>query len=169
MFRRILALTLTPAVLTLAAAAPAEAASLYDSYFGKTGGGSACYERTYPTSHFRRHPRQTVKRIWVVQTPVRPGGETSSAKSFEVVLAIRPVDASSAYTSNAYCRQIANRFNCSVEADGGQFRLTPGKGGLVLTTGGISIEGAKGFLSVGERGGDDRTFRLARAASSACN
>jgi len=159
------------AAAVIASGAPVQAAktSLFDRYFGKAVKNSVCYARVYPTSHFRKHPRQTVKRIWVLRDPAGSGGAVQAGR-FEVRLGIRAVDDSNPYTSWAYCREIANRFNCSVEADGGQFRLTPNRsGGLTLTTGGVTIEGAKRFLSIGERGGDDRTFTLPRGAGSACS
>ena len=79
------------------------------------------------------------------------------------------------YGDPLYCKTLADRFDCYLDADGGAIRLLPHGDALrleVVSGGGggdqIAVEGRKDFGAFGAPGSDDRAFVLPRANPGLC-
>jgi hypothetical protein len=75
------------------------------------------------------------------------------------------------FTNAGYCALRADGFDCSLEGDGGQFRLRPASGGrlrLELTRDTIGIEGSNSFIEFGGKVSDDNVFLLSPADRKIC-
>lgn len=161
------------ASLACALSAPAGAAP-FDATFGKT----ACYARSYDAAHLRAHPRQTVAKIALSYAPANADGVRNTAARFELGFSFQLKGGAGWYDGNAECAAKGAGFDCSLEADGGLFRLTPKDGALrldVVNRGGrdasgnqINLEGDD-FGGFGKPGGDDLAFDLKPAPAAACN
>ncbi len=161
------------ASLACVLSAPA-AGGAFDATFGKT----ACYARLYDAAHLARHPRQTVAKIALSYAPANADGVRGTAARFELGFGFQLKGGAGWYDGNAICAAKGAGFDCSLEADGGLFRLTPKEGGLrldVVNRGGsdaggnqINLEGDD-FGGFGRPGGDDLTFDLKPAQGAACN
>jgi hypothetical protein len=169
----------TLAFLAAAATTPACAATTFDAYFAKADGGHPCYARTYTDAHMVEHPVQTVTRIEIDYDPKNPDGVANRPEKFELGFGFMLKHSHAWYTNVAECSARSTGFDCSLESDGGAFRLTPQDGMLtlmVVNRGGtdaagdqINVEGTNDFAGFGKPGGDDLVFSLTRSARSVCD
>lgn len=165
--------TFAAASLALLLTAPAAAGTL-DTTFRK----HACYARNYDAAHLVRHPRQTVARLALNYVPQNADGKPNTPARFELGFGFALKGSSAAYDGNAICTSKSGGFDCSLEGDGGLFRLTPQGVGLrlaVVNRGGtdagenqINVEG-EDFGGFGKPGGDDLVFDLIPAQGGACS
>jgi hypothetical protein len=160
------------------AVVPASAISLFDVIFAKVDGGHPCYSRSYDATHLKAHPRQTVSRIEIDFDPKNPDGVPNVAAKFELGFAFQLKGSHNWYGDGAYCQTKSGYFACYLDADGGEFNLTPQNGALkldVVNRGGndsktnqINVEG-EDFGGFGKPDGDDLTFVLTRATRADCD
>ena len=154
----------------------AKADDLYTRYFAGAEGGKPCYARVYDAAHLKAHPKQTVRRIEIdFDTGERTDEKKNNAEDFQAGIGFMLKRSPEWYGQLLYCKSVAEHFECYLDADGGQIRLTPSGNALRLeVTGGgggtdqIVAEGAKDFGEFGGKGSDDRVFILPRAARSVC-
>jgi len=165
---------LAAAAACLVMATPALGAGMFETTFAKP----ACFGRSYDASHLRKHPRQTVSGISLAYTPNTADGARNTAARFEVGFSFALKSGANWYAGTAVCKTAKAAFECSLEGDGGLFRVTPDGKGLrfaVVNRGGtdagqdqINLEG-DGFASFGKPGGDDLVFVLPAAREEICN
>ena len=155
----------------------ANAVDIYTRYFSGLGGGKPCYARYYDRAHLNAHPSQTVRRIEVDFDKDRRDGNVSknTAADFRASFAFMLKRSNEWYGQEAFCKVAADHFDCYLDGDGGEFRLTPEGDGLRLevTVGGggtdqIVAEGTDWGM-FGKPGGGDRVFILRRADRKLCN
>ncbi|MCU0801581.1 MAG: hypothetical protein MUD11_07370 [Rhodobacteraceae bacterium] len=126
----------------------------------------ACYLRFYRADHLARHPDQRVK-----QFAIGPDAGQTTVASLALRLQVQTRDSSDFYTGLAYCHGTGAGLSCQVEGDGGGFTLQPRDDGavqLALTSAGLVLEGASGFLDLSGTKGDDRIFRLPPVPADSC-
>jgi len=106
----------------------------------------------------------------------RTDDKKSSAEDFQAGIAFMLKRSPEWYGQLLYCKTIGEHFECYLDADGGQIKLTPSGRALRLEvtsggggTGQVAAEGAKDFGEFGGKGSDDRVFILPRAARSVCD
>jgi len=164
-------------VLMAAAASPAAAADdLYTRTFAGAEGGKPCYLRVYDDAHFKSHPKQTVRRIFIDFDVNARSDETrkNGADNFEAGIGFMLKRSDEWYGQALSCKTVGERFECFLEADGGTLTLTPRGDALRLEVSGgadsdIHAEGEKDFGEFGGPGTDDRVFILPRADRKACD
>lgn len=164
------------ASLALVLTEPALAGNPFDEIFAR--GGKLCYARDYDAAHFAAHPRQTVAGIAISYAPTTADGAANTAARFEVGLGFGLKNGQEWFEGSAVCAAKGAGFDCSLEGDGGQFRLTPHDGGLrfeVVNRGGtdagqnqIVVEGDD-FGGFGKPGGGDLVFDLKRTRAAVCD
>jgi hypothetical protein len=164
-------------LLAATATSPVTAAGdLYTHFFAGVNGGKPCYLRVYDDAHLKSHRKQAVRRIFIdFDASVRSDTtRENGADDFEAGIGfmLKPTD--EWYGQALSCKAERDRFECSLEADGGSFTLTPRGEALRLeVTGGpdadIHTEGASDFGSFGGRGSDDRVFILSRGDRKTCD
>jgi hypothetical protein len=152
--------------LVVAAAPRAEAAdSFYATYIAPRNGVAPCYARTYDPKHLAAHPKQKVVHFFVTRSGANQG---KPPKSFDVGFGFRLEDSSDAFSGEAGCAAKGDGAICSVEGDGGQFRLAPRPDGLLVSVVGfLALEGMESF-SPNLAESDDREFRLYASPAEAC-
>ncbi|HWK96000.1 MAG TPA: hypothetical protein VNR39_11305 [Pseudolabrys sp.] len=148
----------------------------YHRMFAGVDGGRPCYLRVYDDAHLKRHPRQTVRRIFIdFDVNVRSDeARKNGADNFEAGIGFMLKRSSEWYGQALSCKTVADHIECYLEADGGALTLTPrGKDLRLEVSGGadaeISAEGEKDFGSFGGRGSDDRVFVLRRGDRTMCD
>lgn len=152
-------------VIVGGSAVPAQAQGAYGTYFASPG-SQTCYARTYTAKQLRQIPAQSIARIALGFGPSRQVGGANSAANFDLGIALQTRGRQDWYNAVAYCRTVGRAFDCSIESDGGQFRLAPaGRNSLRLTTKGITIEGAPGFLKTGAT---KAGYVINRSAAAVC-
>lgn len=152
--------------------APAQADSLFETYFSKAAGGRPCYARQYTAGHLAKHPRQQVVAIRLDFQPANPDGVPNTAKSFDLGVGVRRRGSTAWFTNSAYCSaQGGDRFECALEDDGGEFRLRPAPGGRLLLENARGTMGFRGETGSFEFGGssDDNVFLLFPADRRVCD
>ncbi len=169
---------LLAAVSCIAMAATARADAIYDRYFAKAPGGTACYARTYDGAHLKAHPRQKVTDM-EVDFDIRDGDidRPNSEKYFEIGVGFKLKSKPKEWASSAaYCKTAAGFFDSYLDGGGGTFRLTPQSTGLKFdvvegadSSGALSVDNGDDFPSFGAPGSDDRAFVLPPADSKACD
>src|ERR1700748_2331478 len=117
---------LAAACQCLALASPALGAGIFETTFARR----ACFGRNYDAAHLRQHPRQTVGGISLSYVPTNVDGVRNTAAHFELGLAFVLKQGGSWYTGTASCTTVKTAFECSLEGDGGSFRVTPQAGSL---------------------------------------
>lgn len=147
----------------------AQAANLYQRTFIPKHGGAACYARTYTHAEIF-NGKDLPYRVTIDLNPAGPAdGVPNSSANFAARFSIQLSRKHWLYTATSYCKTKGNGFACSVEADGGQFRLTRVGSALRLTTSRIQIEGAKADLDLAAKDGKPRYFTLKRAPKTVCS
>jgi hypothetical protein len=157
--------------------AHARADDLFTRHFAGVDGGKACYARSYGAAHLQAHPKQTIRKIEIdFDQAERTDGKKNSGEDFQAGIGFVLRRSSEKYGQLLYCKTVAEHFECYLDADGGQIRLTPSGSGLRLEVAGggggtdqIVAEGEKDFGEFGGKGSDDRIFILPRAKRSACD
>lgn len=141
---------------------PAFAQGLRGDLFPSDG---ACYLRFYDKAHLAAHPDQRV-----VQIAVGPDAQQTTVEALALRVQLLTRDSDDFFSAVAYCAEGNAGLRCMIEGDGGGFAMVPVEGRLQLTLdpGGISIEGATGFLELSGTKGDDRVFRLPQVPADSC-
>lgn len=153
-----------------AASAASQAGELFEVYLAGVDGGHPCYARAYDAKHLKAHPRQKIARIEIDMEPVNPDGVANVASGFQIGIGLMAKAGGGWYTGAAYCTTSAIGFSCSIEGDGGTFTLVPADArSLKLSTERMALEGAKDFIEIGDKAGDDRVFVLQREAQADCD
>ena len=170
---------LTAAAALLASGVPALGAdSLFDTVFAKADSGRPCYARAYDAMHLKAHPRQTVTRITVSFNPQDAESSGNSPEKFILRFAFQLKGSHDWHGAPAYCAAKGRYFSCYLDADGGEFNLTPQNGTLkldVINRGGIDAAADQinvedeNFVGFGKPSGDDLSFAMSRAPRAACD
>lgn len=156
-----------PLIASLLAALPAtaSAASFYDRTIIGPDGIPPCYARTYAADHLAAHPKQKVTQFFLTRSEVDIG---SPPASFGVGFGFRLKGSRDVFAALAECFSDGEGASCSVEGDGGGFRLTPRPDGLLVSVDErLELEGISGF-SPNLQDSDDREFRLYVSPPEAC-
>lgn len=153
--------------LVIAAAPAAHAAeSFYAAYIAERNGAAPCYARTYDLKHLAAHPKQKVVHFFVTRSDLDQG---KPPKTFDLGFGFRLKDSTDAFAGLAACAAKGDGATCSVEGDGGNFRLTPRPDGLLVSVvDRLELEGMESF-SPDLAKSDDREFRLYASPASACS
>ena len=154
-----------PAAAAIAAAN--DAALSYDTFFKKAADGKPCYGRSYDAGHLSKHPEQNVQSIELDTAKVKTNGEANTAEGFEIGFAFKLKSSPEWYGQAGICKSDGAGFKCSLEGDGGEFKLSPeGAASLKLEVGnyGIALEGNDGFAKLEAQSGDDKVFILDQGA-----
>jgi hypothetical protein len=142
--------------LAMCLALPVAAKSPRDQMFPAE---SWCYARSYSKAHLAEHPVQQVTDI-----ALTPDRGTDSDPMLRLVLKLKLRGLDEVFEAVSYCEnEGGDTLYCAVEGDGGGFAVTPAKGGAVLMTVssyGVGIEGATGFVALERNRGDDRSFLM---------
>lgn len=165
---------LAAACLCSLLASPALGTGIFEATFIKP----VCFGRLYDAAHLRQHPRQTVSGITLHYTPNSTDDDRNTAAHFRLGFGFVLKRGGNWYAGSAYCKTAKAWFDCSLEGDGGLFRVTPEGKGLrfaVINRGGtdagqdqINLEGDD-FAGFGKPGGDDLVFVLPAASDDVCN
>jgi hypothetical protein len=161
-----------PLLMLAAGMAPGHAESLFETYFSKAAGGKPCYARQYNAAHLAKNPKQRVGAIELDFQPANPSGVLNTAKGFDLGVGVRRRGSAEWFTNSGFCTAQADRFDCGLEGDGGQFQLRPASGGrlrLELTRDTMGFEGAKSVFEFGGKLSDDNVFLLSRADRKVCD
>ncbi|MCX7890183.1 MAG: hypothetical protein N2422_10745 [Rhodobacteraceae bacterium] len=143
---------LAAALVAAALAGPAAARAPF-------AGGEGCYWRSYGAAHLAAHPAQqvTTMRLEAWSDPAAAGRQVLRLTVTVRGGAERPA-------ATAYCEATGGGvLACDLEGDAGSFAAGPAPGGAVrLRVGddGLVFEGARGFVELSGRAGDDRVFLL---------
>lgn len=155
----------TIAAVILAAPAASAADSFYATYIAERGGVVPCYARTYDREHLAAHPKQKVVHFFATHSEAE---HLKPPKSFDLSFGFRLKDSTDSFASEAGCAAKGDGAVCSVEGDGGQFRLTPRPDGLLVTVvERLQVEGMESF-SPDLADSDDRDLRLYLSPASEC-
>jgi hypothetical protein len=121
-----------------------------------------CFVRVYSAGHLAEHPDQRVTAI-----ALKPLAEPHDGVILDLYLRMR---GGATVMGTAYCDGMGDGMTCGLEGDAGGFTLGPGKGGILLRVdpGGMSFEGARDWVSISGRSGDDRVFLLQDATARDC-
>lgn len=134
--------------------------AIAEPFYSRYLAGGTCYQRFYEPAHLRAHPQQTISKFHVMAAKPDPLAK-SHPNRFEVSFGFWVKNAG-AYSARAVCRAEGNAANCSVEADGGSFRIEPRGDSVEVRLGSrLSVEGQKGF-SPNIAKGDNRIMILPR-------
>ena len=158
---------------------PAGAAGgLFESVFLKADGGRPCYARMYDAAHLKAHPRQTVSAIEVGFDPKDAESDGNSPAKFVLRFGFQLKGSHKWYGDAAYCAVKGTHFYCYLDADGGEFNLTPhgdalrldviNRGGIDAGNNQINVED-EDFVGFGKPGGDDLSFVLPHATHAVCD
>jgi hypothetical protein len=154
------------AVLAFAAPAANAADSFYSTYIAGRNGVAPCYARTYDQKHLAAHPKQKVVRFFLKHSDAEG---MDPPKSFDLGFGFRLKDSTDFFSSEAGCAAKGDGAVCSVEGDGGHFRLDPRKDGLLVTVRErLAIEGAESF-SPDLAESDDKELRLYLSPAEECS
>ena len=135
----------------------------YEIYFSTVADGKTCYGRSYGDEHLSQHPEQNVQSIEIDKAKIKTNGEPNAAESFEIGFAFKLKSSPEWYGQAGICKTQADGFGCSLEGDGGEFKLSAqGPKSLKLEIGnyGIALEGNEGFAKLEAQSGDDKVFIL---------
>jgi len=136
-------------VLLLGLASGSASAGVVVGRFEIEGG---CYVRKYDPAHMNSHPNQVVTAISLETSRQHPDKDRLA---LTLEFSVRQ---GAHYSAEAYCTAANDR--CSVEGDGGSFRLTGDGPRIKLTVGDfLAIEGQEDF-SPNLADSDDRVFLL---------
>jgi len=150
--------TFLAGVTMLAALESPAYAGILDDVFDDYG---TCYARQYDAQHLSSHPRQKVSVVYLSHTAEPDPGYNGVLLDFGFIM--RDGDL---YSANVYCDR---NDRCSVEGDGGNFRVSETKDGLRIEVGDfLGIEGANGW-SGDLTESDDRVFLVYRESPRACS
>ncbi len=156
----------TIALVIAAAPATNAAETFFAIYIAERNGVRPCYARTYDAKHLAAHPQQKVEHFFVIRSD---GDQGKPPKTFDLSFGFRLKESSDSFSSLAGCAAKGDGATCSVEGDGGHFRLTPRPDGLLVTVVDyLAIEGTESF-SPNLAESDDRAFRLYPAAATECS
>lgn len=126
-------------------------------------GAADCYARSYSAAHLADHPNQLVTDI-----ALTPDRASPALGELRLILELRLRGLAETLVATAYCDPApATALDCKLEGDAGGFTVTPAKGdALTVTVGpfGMHFEGVRDFIEIRADRGDDRVFRLPRAA-----
>lgn len=142
---------------------------LFDSFFSNILDGLPCYAKTYDDAYLRDNKAHKIRSIEIDLAKFNSDGSPNSADHFEIGLALMTRSSPEWFGQNASCKATDNAFECTLQADGGTFRLTPTEpDGLQFETGetGISLEGTE-IVELPGKQGSDRVFPL-HAAKDEC-
>lgn len=147
-------------------------------------GQEACFGRSYDSKHLAAHPGQRVTSFHLfrnftpdpdTETPARSAQETIAQDGdggVWVAAYIRLRDRKGVFRSNLQC---GSGGSCSIECDGGGFRLKPGGASLLVENDGFVVSGGCGSdedddsrADFVKPGSDDKTFRLDPMPLAAC-
>ncbi len=155
---------LLTATLLAAVPAAASAETFYGRYIFGPDGIPPCYARTYTAEHLAAHPQQKVTQFFVVRSDMDDGGPPG----FDVAFGFRLKGSPDYFAAEAGCAPRGDGAACTVEGDGGGFRLTPRPDGLLVSVDGrLEVEGMESF-SPNLHDSDDRAFRLYVSPPEAC-
>lgn len=131
----------------------------------------SCFSRSYSQAHLAANPKQTVETLSIrFEGPAHDGPSTGEWGDVTVYFKADPRK----YIQTLYCSTYAGARHCGVECDGGSAALHwRGADTLLLKTSGFIVSGGcdgTGEITrmVKDAGADTTTFRLNRAAMSAC-
>ncbi len=144
-----------------------ERTSAYEAYFNKAADGKPCYGRSYDADHLSHHLEQNVQSIELDTAKIKANGEPNTAEDFEIGFAFKLKSSPEWYGQAGICKTRPDGFKCSLEGDGGEFKLSPeGSSSLKLEIGkyGIALEGNDGFAKLEAQSGDDKVFVLDQGA-----
>lgn len=142
------------------------------SALGSTGlAEQSCFSRSYSQAHLAANPKQTVKTLSIrFEGPAHDGPSTGEWGDVTVYFKAD----SRKFTQTLYCSTYAGARHCGVECDGGSAALRwTNADTLLLKTSGFIVSGGcdgTGEITrmVKDAGAETTTFRLNRAAMSAC-
>lgn len=166
-------LILSKASLAIAALAmlptAALAATIYQRTFIESHGGSSCYGRDYGPEEWRKNPNLKIGNIAVSREAKTLSQANSSSRRFGVRLDIS-TRSGAEYAALGECRPAGKHFSCTLESDGGDFRLLRVGRHLKLETRRIEIEGLVNNLEItSQRRGPTRSFTLYHEAGAPCD
>jgi hypothetical protein len=157
----------TIATLVLATPAASAADSFYATYIGERGGVAPCYARTYDQKHMAAHPKQRVKRFYVIHSSAE---HLEPPATFEVILGYKLRGIDDYYVSEAGCGREGADIVCWAEGDAGSFKLAPNGEGLRITIDDrLHLEGRESFSPDLAKGGDDRVLLVHPSPPNECN
>jgi hypothetical protein len=161
-------ITITAALILAAPAAGLAADSFFQKYIAERDGAAPCYARTYDAEHLAANPKQRVRRIFVIHSDI---DDLHPPKSFEVLFGFKLRGSKDSFTSEAGCSATRAGAECSVEGDGGTFKLSPDSGGGLLLTNDdrLQLEGSESFSPDLAKGGDDRLLILYPSPAEECS
>ncbi len=141
--------------------------SFFQRYFAEQNGAAPCYARTYDAEHLVANPKQRVQRMFVIHSDT---DKLHPPKSFEVLFGFKLRTSSDPFTSEAGCTATRTGAACSVEGDGGSFKLSDYGDGLKMTIDDrLQVEGSKGFSPDLAKGGDDGLLLLFPSPAEDCS
>lgn len=148
----------------------AQSATLYERTFLEKYRGSDCYGREYGPAQWKRNPNL---KIFTIAIRSRPKTISTLAKStsrlFGVELAVT-TRSQSEYRALGDCKPAGAVFKCTLESDGGDFKLIRVGRDLRLETRRIQIEGFPTDLAIqSTRKGPTRSFTLDGGAAAPCD
>lgn len=151
------------AVLSFVLPTAAQSATLYQKTFSEKHSGSKCYGREYGPAQWRRNPKLKIANIVVCSQPKTISTiANSTSRLFGVELAIT-TRAGNEYRALGDCKPAGSLFKCTLESDGGDFKLIRVGKSLRLETRRIEIEGFPTDLSItSARKSPARSFTLFR-------
>jgi hypothetical protein len=145
------------AILMGLSSCPLAAQSPRDLMFPNQGG---CYIRQYAPDHLAKHAEQRVTTMLLLPE----GSVNGPALGLWVNIAMRGVAGGQGeFEALSYCENIEDTLYCTMEGDAGAFTLRAGKNGTVLLEVGrygMSFENERGFETLEQKSGDDRSFLL---------
>ncbi len=158
------------AVLSFVLPVAVQSATLYQRTFIGKYRGSECYGREYGPAEWRRNPKLKILSIAVRSRPKTIGTlANSTSRLFGVELAVS-TRAGNEYRALGDCKPAGAIFKCTLESDGGDFKLLRAGKNLRLETRRIEIEGFPTDLSItSARKGPTRSFTLYADAAAPCD
>lgn len=158
------------AVLLFVLPIAAQSATLYQRTFIEKYRGSECYGRDYGPAEWRRNPKLKIATIAVRSRPTTMSTlAKSGSRLFGVELAIS-TRAGNEYRALGDCKPAGGVFKCTLESDGGDFKLLRVGKNLRLETRRIEIEGFPTDLSItSTKKGPTRSFTLFADAAAPCD
>lgn len=133
-----------------------------------------CFGRVYTSQHMNKHPKQMVRMIHLAHRMSASGNQ--QAGKLRPILSVQLRTGSKLFFRQLECEGSATAGRCLVECDGGGFSYRFQKNGSLLidirkdwgVVLGSACDAGGQLIVIGERGGDDRLFRLDPQDAGTC-